>query len=277
MSWPDAMNINMLNSKPVHSLITGQGPPVILIHGMAASVHTWNLTIPALIEAGFRVYALDLLGHGESYKPENRSDYHIQSVYQHLESWILELELDQPARIVAHSLGAHLACQFALRQPGKVSAMELLDPFLHRSQLTEPIRLTLAHPHLSARVLDLAPYWALRYLVEANPHVSKSLPPWIKEQVASDYKRADPAILFIPPSIEDLRPQLNQIRTPVQIIWGEKDLTLTPISFPELVSLFPNARGLPIPDAGHTPHLTRPAEVNRGILDFFKQPESQTS
>ncbi|MBI3737910.1 MAG: alpha/beta fold hydrolase, partial [Chloroflexi bacterium] len=50
----------------------GKGSPVILIHGLAASLHDWDFLLPELDKAGYAGYALDLLGHGESPKPDSR-------------------------------------------------------------------------------------------------------------------------------------------------------------------------------------------------------------
>ena len=54
----------------------GSGSPVVLIHGVAASLHDWDDLTPDLAKNGYASYALDLLGHGDSPKPDSRS-YHV--------------------------------------------------------------------------------------------------------------------------------------------------------------------------------------------------------
>ena len=66
-------------------IVKGEGPPVVLIHGLAASLHDWDCLAPELAEAGYQAFALDLLGHGDTIKPTKASDYHIKVVYRHLE------------------------------------------------------------------------------------------------------------------------------------------------------------------------------------------------
>ncbi|MFN3680352.1 alpha/beta fold hydrolase, partial [Thermosynechococcus sp.] len=50
--------------------VNGRGAPVVLVHGFGASIGHWRKNIPALTAAGYRVYALDLLGFGASAKPD---------------------------------------------------------------------------------------------------------------------------------------------------------------------------------------------------------------
>ncbi len=53
----------------VNSVRAGEGAPVILAHGLAASLHDWDALLPELAAHEYAGYALDLLGHGESAKP----------------------------------------------------------------------------------------------------------------------------------------------------------------------------------------------------------------
>ncbi len=79
-------NLNGINYRA-----SGEGPPVILIHGMAASLEGWELIRPDLEAAGYQVLALDLPGHGDSLKPKTRSAYHIEEIYNHFVNWICSL------------------------------------------------------------------------------------------------------------------------------------------------------------------------------------------
>src|SRR5262245_34089234 len=83
----------------------GDGIPVILIHGIAASLHDWDDLIPKLTQNGYASYALDLLGHGESPKPDAHA-YRADWLYEHFEHWMRSLQLVEPAIVIGHSLGA---------------------------------------------------------------------------------------------------------------------------------------------------------------------------
>ena len=97
------------------------------------------------------------------------------------------------------------------------------------------------------------------------PHFS----PEARWQIAVDYKRASPHILNLPRTVSDMAPDLARVQAPSLVIWGEKDLTLRPDSFSELVAALPDAHGHPIPGSGHQPHIGNPELVNRLVLDFL--------
>ena len=88
-------------------------PVVVLIHGITSSSATWVPVMPALAEHA-HVIAPDLLGHGESDKPE--ADYSLGALASGLRD-LLELLGHDRATVVGHSLGGGVAMQFALPVP----------------------------------------------------------------------------------------------------------------------------------------------------------------
>ena len=95
----------------------GKGSPVILIHGIAASSNDWVHLVPALTDAGYQTYALDLLGHGDSTKPVEPDHYHFHNIYSQLTKWINSLDLSQPPILIGHSLGGFLSLYYANDHP----------------------------------------------------------------------------------------------------------------------------------------------------------------
>ena len=79
----------------------GTGTPVILIHGIAASLHDWDDLIPALTESGYSAYAPDLLGHGDSPRLDSRA-YQMDWIFEHFFRWVKSLELTEPAILIGH-------------------------------------------------------------------------------------------------------------------------------------------------------------------------------
>ena len=90
-----------------------------------------------------------------------------------------------------------------------------------------------------------------------------------RHRIAADYKRASPQILNITGSVSDLSARLDQIETPTMVIWGEKDMTLTPASFPQMVQALPHATGRPIQGSGHQPHIGQPEKVEKYLLEYL--------
>jgi pimeloyl-ACP methyl ester carboxylesterase len=247
----------------------GRGPTAILLHGMAASLYDWEALSPALAVAGFRVLAVDLLGHGDSYKPEDPCAYTLEALYTHLSEWTANLDAPPPYYLVGHSLGGYLSLLFAMRQPEKVHCLALISPLYSPSQLSPILRLFRRRPHLGVRALRRVPFSVIDRVLAWDPTNLSSFSPRARRQIAIDYKRASPHILNITRQLPDLTGKLDHVQVPCQVIWGEKDLTLQPSSFPTLVARLPDATSHPITRSGHQPHIGRPGQVNWLVVDFF--------
>ncbi len=262
----------------VNYVHAGQGSPLIMIHGLAASLRDWDDTIPAMADAGYASYAFDLLGHGESYKPEDVRDYNIEEVYAHMAAWIESLALNEPPVLIAHSLGSYLALTHALRAPERVRALVLTNPFYDIRQLSSTMQIISRHQLLNTRLIESTPYWMFRALVDlssmkfnlggggSNGYL---LSDDIRNQTALDYKRAGAGIFNISRTLHDLTPNLPSLEKQTLVIWGCHDRTLSPPSFPRLVDLLPNARGETIDNCGHVPHQCHAHEFNQYVLEFL--------
>jgi len=257
------------DSSSLHYIRRGQGDPVILIHGMAASLHGWNWLVPALAANGYSALALDLPGHGDSPKPDDPGQYTIESFYTSLDAWIDSQDFAAPPVLVGHSLGGYLSLSYAVRHPVQVRALVLIDPLYNLEQLSPFVRMLRHRPAISEKALHLIPERVISALLSWDPTRSEDHPRDARQQIAADYKRASSHIVYIPASLQDLTPLLSQVTLPSLVIWGEKDLTLRPDSFPALAEALPNALSRAIRGAGHQPHIGQPTLVNRLALDFL--------
>jgi pimeloyl-ACP methyl ester carboxylesterase len=258
----------------VHFVRQGSGAPVVMIHGIAASLHDWDELVPELTKRGYASHALDLLGHGDSPKPASRA-YHMEWLYQHFEQWMRSLRLTEPAVIIGHSLGGYLALEYARRASAWTRGLVLVNPFYSLSQLPLLLRRTYRHPTLSGFIATRLPEWVFRVVVDVTSvgmgHSSgalHSLPEHIRAQTALDYTRTAPGVYNIPNTGEDLTYHLGSISKPTLVVWGERDQTLAPASFHKLVELMPHARGASI-RAGHVPHQSNAEWFNRQVLEFL--------
>ncbi|HET6760547.1 MAG TPA: alpha/beta fold hydrolase, partial [Gemmatimonadaceae bacterium] len=82
-------------------------PPVLFVPGWGCPVYVYRRNLPAVADAGFRSIAVDLKGHGLSFKPLGGREYSLESLVDHFEEIIDSLELERPA-LVGHSIGATL-------------------------------------------------------------------------------------------------------------------------------------------------------------------------
>jgi pimeloyl-ACP methyl ester carboxylesterase len=261
-------------SQTVNFIRQGEGAPVILIHGVAASIFDWADLIPALVEAGYATYALDLLGHGRSVKPKELDQYHVDRIFEHLDGWIDSLELDQPLTLVGHSLGGYLSIEYALRYPQKVHALVLTDTFYTLDQLSPLLRFHYKRPLINLGLIAYAPEWLIRLSIELSALFIRNgyVVPESKAgraQTANDYKNASPGIYNILSTTRDLTPLLGQVTAPALVIWGKHDQSLSPNYFTKLAESISSARTVAL-DSGHVPHQSHAAEYNRHVLDFLK-------
>jgi pimeloyl-ACP methyl ester carboxylesterase len=112
-----------LHGHPVTYRRMGQGPAVLLVHGITSSSRTWRSVLPALAEH-YDVIAPDLLGHGQSAKP--RGDYSLGAYASGLRDLLVALEVPT-ATVVGHSLGGGVAMQFAYQFPDRLERLVLVD------------------------------------------------------------------------------------------------------------------------------------------------------
>ncbi len=108
---------------------SGQGRPVVFLHGIASSSEVWNRTIKLLSPNQFRSVSLDLLGFGQSVKPSNwwlkyNPTDHARSVIATLDS----LNITTPAIFVGHSMGCLVSIEVAKLRPDLVSKLILFAP-----------------------------------------------------------------------------------------------------------------------------------------------------
>ena len=260
----------------VNDVKQGTGTPVILIHGLAASLHDWDDLIPELTANGYAVHALDLLGHGDSPKLEARA-YQMDWVFEHFCTWMRSLRLTEPAILIGHSLGGHVALEYARRVSAWTRGLVLVNPFYSRAQLPLILRKTYNREHLSELLLDKVPERLFRFLVDVSTvtighsvGALRSMPQRIREQTILDYKRTAPGVYNIPSAICDLTDHLHEVNTQTLVLWGDHDKTLAPASFARLVKELPKARG-EILHAGHCPHQTHADLFNQIVLKFLKE------
>ena len=278
------------NNQTVNYVQQGTGAPVILTHGLAASLHDWDDLLPELAGAGYAGYALDLLGHGESHKPKYQNEYTFEAVFDHFSAWLDSLvfadsplpaeSLNRPAPLIliGHSLGGGLSLQYALRYPERVRALVLVNPFYDIHQLPPILQLAFRRKLINTTLLDRLPYRLFRFFVDmtsVNFYIGNRethvMPEHIRYQTALDYTRAASGIYNIPRSLPDLTSDLSRIQQPTLLLWGNRDQSLDPRSFPKIRDLLPNvvvSNHFPI--CGHVPHQCHPEQLNPHVMEFLK-------
>jgi pimeloyl-ACP methyl ester carboxylesterase len=127
-------NYVTVNGYKMHYLVGGSGRPLLLVHGLGSRGEDWANLIPQLINSGNHVYALDLLGYGDSDQPRD-ARYSISQQAAMVEGFLDSQDLQQ-VDMAGWSMGGWIAMQVALQQPQRIRRLVLLDSAGLRFQLS---------------------------------------------------------------------------------------------------------------------------------------------
>ena len=104
---------------------TGQGFPVVLIHGYTGNSRNWALTVPALRDS-FRTISVDVRGHGLSGRPESEDAYALELMASDVYELLKALDIAECV-LVGHSMGGMVSQLLVLEHPEVVRALVLVD------------------------------------------------------------------------------------------------------------------------------------------------------
>src|SRR5881227_1945405 len=124
-----------VNDVELNVVVQGEGPDVLLVHGFPDDYTVWRNQIPALVDAGYRVIALDTRGCGESEIKPCEGDYAIDELVADLVALLDTLGIAK-VRLVGHDFGALQAWYFAMEHPERVDryiAMSVGHPAAYAS------------------------------------------------------------------------------------------------------------------------------------------------
>lgn len=261
-----------MNSLEWFFLEQGQGPPLLLLHGLGASSFSWRHNLGPLSQ-GFRVLAPDLPPHGRT-PPAAVPDYRLETLAAGILAFLDRRGVDRAA-VAGNSLGGSLALLLAHQCPEHVPALILLAPAvaLTRMPLTlSPLRL----PGLGLLAASLTGPWmlplALRLMYYrrelATPEVAAGYAPsfaTLEKRLA--LRRLVQALEIRP--LGEVEALLADIRQPVAIIWGEEDRVLPVWQARWLKDRLPQAELHLLPRVGHAPQEEAPERVNEIIIAFL--------
>ena len=222
----------------------GAGRPLVLVHGLGARATDWAPLIPRFAAAGYHVYALDLLGYGDSDRPAD-GDFSIRGEEKVVAGFMHTLSIPQ-ADVAGWSMGGWVAMRLALDHPGMVRRLVLYDSAGLYFDFDCP--LTLFSPsnrtELDALIARLepdrprlhVPAFAVHGLVrkfQANKWI-------IDRSLASMLAGRD---------ILDFR--VGDLKMPVLIVWGTED-KLIPFTLAEhMHDVIPQSVLVGVPACGH--------------------------
>jgi len=275
-----------LHGNNVTFLRAGEGPPLLLLHGIAGSYETWAPLLPAL-SRDFTVIAPDMLGHGRSAKP--RGDYSLGAYAAGARDILLALG-HESATVVGHSLGGGVAMQFAYQFPAHTERLALVSS----GGLGEEVNVVLRAATLPGSELVL-PVITKAWVTGAGRRIGELLnamglgPNADMTEIARGYASlADPharsAFIHTARSVIDHRGQRVSARdrlyladsVPSLIVWGDRDRIIPVRHGERAAGEMPGSRLEIFERSGHFPHLDQPTRFARVLRDFVHETEPAT-
>ncbi|NGN67621.1 alpha/beta hydrolase [Streptomyces sp. A7024] len=275
----------MLQYREVHGYrrayrMAGEGPPLLLLHGIADSSGTWSQVMPALAEH-YTVIAPDLLGHGESARP--RADYAIAAYACGMRDLLTVLGVDRVS-VVGHSLGGGVAMQFGYQFPERCERLVLVSSAGMGPEVHPMFRLA-AGPGAFAGMYLLTSPLAQAVAALAEPVVRLAggggLGPDLP-YVMDRYRRfadaaARRAFLRTVRAAVDLRGQHITMldrgylarHLPTLIIWGGRDRIIPVAHAAAAHEALTDSRLEIFEASGHFPHHHEPDRFAAVVLDFL--------
>jgi pimeloyl-ACP methyl ester carboxylesterase len=282
MSSFEAWEMNLHGHRVVYRM-AGNGPPVVLIHGMVNSSRHWEEVALRLAE-DHTIIAPDLIGHGDSATP--RGDYSLGAHAAAIRDQLAVLGIER-ASVVGHSLGGGVAMQFFYQFPQRVERLALISsgglgrevsPLLRGAALPAASAMlwAVAHPRL-LRTLELAAERLRKRGSRSSAYLSaieRALRPL-------EPAGAREAFLQTLRSVIDRHGQRVSARDrlylldgfPTLIVWGERDNTIPLSHGLEAHELIRGSRFETLPRAAHFPHLEDPEGLAAVLRDFLETTE----
>ncbi len=261
--------------------ISGSGPALLLLHGLACDSSTWLDVIPTLSQH-YTVIAPDLLGHGESDKPD--ADYSLGGYANGMRDLLTVLGIDK-VTVVGHSFGGGVAMQFAYQFPDRTERVVLVSTGGLGKEVTPLIRF-LTIPGSSA-ALAVATFRPWRPLVAGSMRALSHTPLSATrdlDEVARIYESlADPAtrraVQRVTSHVLNWRGQFVTMTDrsylarlmPVLVVWGREDMVIPSKHADFAPTQVSDVHVLN--DAGHFPHKDHPEEFCRLVTEFIASNE----
>jgi 2-succinyl-6-hydroxy-2,4-cyclohexadiene-1-carboxylate synthase len=253
---------------------TGQGSPLVLLHGFTGSSQNWQ---PFMSDwaARHQVIAIDLLGHGRSQCPPDPQRYHIEQAAADLVVILAQLDLGT-IDLLGYSMGGRLALATAVAAPARINTLilESASPGLEtaaerheRCQRDQQLADFIEHEGIAAFV----DYWEQVPLFASQQKLPADVQARLRQQRLLN--RSEGLANSLRGMGTGQQPSywssLADLTMPVLLLTGELDHKFVAIN-QRMSHLLPNAMLNIVPDAGHTIHLERPLLFGQLVREWLE-------
>jgi pimeloyl-ACP methyl ester carboxylesterase len=267
----------------ISTLSMGQGPDVLLLHGLGGTRASFFDTAAAL-SSRYRIHAPDLPGFGSSCKPALGA-YNPRWFAEQMLGLMDELGIER-AHVIGNSMGGRIAIEMGLLSPERVHGLGLLCPAVAwiRRGLHPIVRLLRPEfgllPHQFRRSMVASQFWSM--FCDGDV-IDPAVGDLMVDEFRRIYHTAGARYAFLasarniylesPHGKRGFYPRLADLQPPAMFIWGTHD-SLVPAKFARHVHKWlPSARQVTLENCGHVPQVERPEETHRLLTDFFADVE----
>ena len=280
MATPADMFYTTRSGLRIHYLDWGNAgvTPLILIHGLRAHAHTWDLVVPELIN-DYHVLALDVRGRGDSdWDPQY--NYNTATYVSDVEDLVHEQGFEQVV-LMGHSMGGSISMVYASTHPDRVTGAVIVDSGPQDETPTPGSQRI-------GREVETTPIsfssWddAKAFLREQRPNASEES---MRIRVQNTLKELPDGTVtwrYDPRCLQEVRrnPELSQrvdmwphvraIRCPTLIVRGGRSDVFMAETAQQMVEVMANGRWTEVPDAGHPVWDDNLDGFNREVSAFLK-------
>jgi pimeloyl-ACP methyl ester carboxylesterase len=258
----------------VHYRDEGKGFPIVLVHGTASSLHTWDDWTKSLTK-NYRIIRMDLPAFGIT-GPNANADYSVKSYTNFLYQFLTKLKVDK-FHLAGNSLGGNIAWNYAAEYPNKVEKLILVDASGLPTNKPQPAIFKMAKtPVLNSLFLYITPkFFIKKNMSEVYANESK-----ITDELVTRYHKMALRVgnrqAFIDRAKTDFKlgekanyDKLKSIKTPTLLIWGAKDNWIPLNNGKRMDSIMQNSKLVVLENSGHVPMEENPAESLEILKTFL--------
>lgn len=256
----------------VHFRDEGSGTPLVLLHGTAASLHTWDGWTNEL-KNDFRIIRVDLPAFGLT-GPAFDGQYTIDNYTHFLDAFIQKLSLDS-IYLAGNSLGGNIAWAYALNHQEVVKKLVLIDASGIPKDTADPFAFRVARTPIIGNLLKfITPKAFIRKSLKEVYFDETMITDKLVERYHDMALREGNRQAFIDRAFvknPDTSSALKELQTPTLLLWGKEDIWVPMSSFDAFKSLIPNLKTALLDNLGHVPMEEAPVLTSKIAMEFLQQ------
>jgi len=270
----------IVNGVPTYVHREGDGPPLVMLHGMAATSDCWQRNVEAF-HSRYRVIVPDLPGHGRS---GGRSrPYNLRFYVDWLDDLLAQSGSAEPAVLMGNSMGGAISLAYAMAHPQRAGKLVLVDPLGLSDSLPWPA---------VANGLRALPNMLMAVLTrKADPYLMRAVSPWIfRDPWGSSYEaitqmaalnfrqgfwsvgaglRVVLSDFFSPRQRREFLDRVAGLSQPTLVIWGRHDGMLPLNRATSGLSRLPQAAVEIFEQSAHSAMLEQSEKFNALVNQFL--------